>query len=257
MPILHLAGKASTRRRPVNSALGSTWGQAGFRAPLAARHEVTLANRVALGQAGSTLLPRVSPTRPAFRLRRAAIRPPTPAARRAHSLPPPTRLANAVGRCLTCRSTGRATARHPGREPLAVYPAPRGQGASPPRAGYLYVRQHMGSGKSLVASSTSARRHPCRLVRDWTHLLSATAPSQSHTARLQAPPCSHPAALAWCAAGSLSSTFGPPCQCRRALPNMSVNRSLHGMPPWPRGAVCTSSASRPGRHAVPARLPLR
>jgi hypothetical protein len=88
--------------------------------PLAARHEVTLANRVALGQAGSTLLPRVSPTRPAFRLRRAAIRPPT----------------------------------------------------------------------------------PC------------------------------------CAAGSLSSTSGPPCQRRRALPNMSVNRTRYGKAPWPRSAVC-------------------
>ena len=40
-------------------------------------------------------------------------------------------------------------------------------------------------------------------------------------------------------------------------PNMSVNRSLHGMAPWPRVARCTCCASRPGRHAVPARLPLR
>jgi len=38
---------------------------------------------------------------------------------------------------------------------------------------------------------------------------------------------------------------------------MSVNRSLHGMAPWPRVARCTCCASRPGRHAVPARLPLR
>jgi hypothetical protein len=66
-------------------------------------------------------------------------------------------------------------------------------------------------------------------------------------------------------AASASSVLATPlsigllfsCQRRRARPNMSVNRSLHGMPPWPRGAVCTSSASRPGRHAVPARLPLR
>jgi hypothetical protein len=47
------------------------------------------------------------------------------------------------------------------------------------------------------------------------------------------------------------------CQRRKARPNMSVNRSLHGMPPWPRGARCPCCASRPGRHAVPARLPLR
>jgi hypothetical protein len=255
--MLRLAARVPRLRAPVTSTLGSTWGQAGVSLLPPPRHEGTLAVRLALGCPNCAPLPRVSSTRPAFTHRRAAIRPPRAAARRAHSLPPSARLANAAWCCLTCRSTGRATAWHPGREALAVHAAPRGQGPMPPRAGYLYVRQHMGSGKSLVASSTSARRHPCRLVRDWTHLLSATAPSQSHTARLQAPPCSHPAALAWCAAGSLSSTFGPPCQCRRALPNMSVNRSLHGMPPWPRGAVCTSSASRPGRHAVPARLPLR
>jgi hypothetical protein len=47
------------------------------------------------------------------------------------------------------------------------------------------------------------------------------------------------------------------CQRRMARPNMSVNRSLHGMPPWPRAARCPCCASRPGRHAVPARLPLR
>jgi hypothetical protein len=54
---------------------------------------------------------------------------------------------------------------------------------------------------------------------------------------------------------SIGFLFG--CQRRRARPNMSVNRSLHGMPPWPRCARCPSCASRPGRHAVPARLPLR
>jgi hypothetical protein len=47
------------------------------------------------------------------------------------------------------------------------------------------------------------------------------------------------------------------CQRHKARPNMSVNRSLHGMPPWPRSARCPCCASRPGRHAVPARLPLR
>jgi len=47
------------------------------------------------------------------------------------------------------------------------------------------------------------------------------------------------------------------CQRRKARPNMSVNRSLHGMPPWPRSARCPCCASRPGRHAAPARLPLR
>jgi len=47
------------------------------------------------------------------------------------------------------------------------------------------------------------------------------------------------------------------CHRRKARPNMSVNRSLHGMPPWPRRARCPYCASRPGRHAVPARLPLR
>jgi hypothetical protein len=47
------------------------------------------------------------------------------------------------------------------------------------------------------------------------------------------------------------------CQRRKARPNMSVNRSLHGMPPWPRCALCPCCASRPRHHAVPARLPLR
>jgi hypothetical protein len=67
------------------------------------------------------------------------------------------------------------------------------------------------------------------------------------------------------AAASLSSALARPlsigllfsCQRRQARPNMSVNRSLHGMPPWPRSARCPCCASRPGRHAVPARLPLR
>ena len=42
--------------------------------------------------------------------------------------------------CLTSRSTGPATARHPGREAAKAHHLPRGQGASPPRAGYLCVR---------------------------------------------------------------------------------------------------------------------
>jgi hypothetical protein len=54
-------------------------------------------------------------------------------------------------RCnLTCRSTGRATARHPGREAALVHHPPRGQGASPPRAGYLYVRQHRTSARDVA-----------------------------------------------------------------------------------------------------------
>ena len=40
-------------------------------------------------------------------------------------------------------------------------------------------------------------------------------------------------------------------------PNMSVKRTRNGMAPWPRGSACTSSASRPGRHAAAGRLPLR
>ena len=166
-------------------------------------------------------------------------------------------VASVARRGLTCRSTGRATAWHPGRAALAVHVAPRGQGPMPPRAGYLYVRQHMGSGKSRVASSTSARRHSCRPGRAWTHLLSATAPNQFHAARLPAAPCSHPAGSTGCAAGSLSSTSSSPCQRRRALPNMSVNRTRYGMAPWPRCARCPCCASRPGRHASARRLPLR
>lgn len=53
-------------------------------------------------------------------------------------------LAQSRTRRLTCRSTGRATAWHPGRAALVVYVAPRGQGPMPPRAGYLYVRSQSG-----------------------------------------------------------------------------------------------------------------
>jgi len=55
----------------------------------------------------------------------------------------------------------------------------------------------------------------------------------------------------------LSSDHPVSCHRRKARPNMSVNRSLHGMAPGPRGARCSCCASRPRRHAVPARLPLR
>jgi hypothetical protein len=320
LSMLRLAARAPCRSGPVTSTLGSTWGQASFTVLLAARHELTLANRAALGQAGSTLLPQVSPTRPAFRLRRAAIRPPTPAARRAHSLPPPARLANAARRCLTCRSTGRATARRPGREAPAVDLAPRGQGASPPRAGYLYVRPHVnacigaGSMPSLIRRSSprasvrpgSSGRHlsPCARLLLASPLQVVTigryAPASAicSSSRQQvscgwrfAPACcaaqSVPGRAACDAAGSLDSfraggAVGPcpgkptaaasfnsalarplsigllfSCRHRKARPNMSVNRSLHGMPPWPRCARCPCCASRPGHHAVPARLPLR
>ncbi len=53
-----------------------------------------------------------------------------------------TLLAPRNTRCLTGRSTGRATASRPGREAFLVYHPPRGQGALPSRAGYLYVRRH-------------------------------------------------------------------------------------------------------------------
>jgi hypothetical protein len=43
---------------------------------------------------------------------------------------------------LTCRSTGASTAWHPGREALSVHVAPRGQGTTPFRPGYLHVRRH-------------------------------------------------------------------------------------------------------------------
>jgi hypothetical protein len=44
---------------------------------------------------------------------------------------------------------------------------------------------------------------------------------------------------------------------RKPLPNLSLNRSANGMPAWPRSGCGSSSASRPGRHAVVARLALR
>jgi len=50
--------------------------------------------------------------------------------------------ARAQQRSLTGRSTGPATARHPGRDAAKAHHLPRGQGTSPPRAVYLYVRPH-------------------------------------------------------------------------------------------------------------------
>lgn len=43
----------------------------------------------------------------------------------------------------------------------------------------------------------------------------------------------------------------------RAPPNWALNRTLHGMAPWPCDAACLSCVARPGRHAVPGRLALR
>jgi len=43
-------------------------------------------------------------------------------------------------RGLTCRSTGASTAWHLGRKALVVHVAPRGQGATPFRPGYLYYK---------------------------------------------------------------------------------------------------------------------
>ncbi len=40
-------------------------------------------------------------------------------------------------------------------------------------------------------------------------------------------------------------------------PNMSLNRSLYGMAPWPCDRLGSSSAARPGCHASAARLALR
>ncbi len=54
---------------------------------------------------------------------------------------------------------------------------------------------------------------------------------------------------------SVGLLFG--CQRRKARPNMSVNRSLHGMAPGPRSALRPCCASRPGSHASARRLPLR
>jgi hypothetical protein len=205
----HLAGKASTRQRPVNSALGSTWGQARVSLPLPARHEGTLAFRLALCRPTCSPLPRVSSTRPAFPHRRAAIRPLSPVARRAHSLPLPARLANAAGRCLTCRSTGASTAWRLDREALVVHVAPRGPGATPFRPGYLYVRPHVcacnGSGKAPRSVAAvpgvlrSGRAGPvtiCRHARSF-HLPAYSRSSPSGASRR------HPSAAARAVSGSV------------------------------------------------------
>ena len=176
--MLRLAARAPCRSGPVTSTLGSTWGRARVWLLLPLRHEGTLAARLALRHATCPPLPRVSSTRPAFRHRRAAIWPLSPVARRAHSLPLSARLANAVGRCLTCRSTGRATAWHPGREALVAHVAPRGQGSIPPRAGYLYVRPHVNARTDAGSMPSLLRRSsPRASVRPWSsgHHLSPRA----------------------------------------------------------------------------------
>ena len=95
----------------------------------------------------------------------------------------------------------------------------------------LHLQPHAGGNRSL--SST----HPVRLARR----------SANATVLALAP---HPRQHRCAFKASAHSTPGMP-------PNMSVNRTRYGMAPWPRGAVCTSSASRPGRHASARRLPLR
>ena len=42
-----------------------------------------------------------------------------------------------------------------------------------------------------------------------------------------------------------------------ARPNRSFKGTRNGMPPWPRGRLCLSSAARPGRHAAARPLTLR
>jgi hypothetical protein len=44
---------------------------------------------------------------------------------------------------------------------------------------------------------------------------------------------------------------------QKAWPNLSLNRSANGRAPWPRGSSGSSSAARPRRPAVVARLALR
>jgi hypothetical protein len=62
-------------------------------------------------------------------------------------------------------------------------------------------------------------------------------------------------------AGSLA--MAPPFVCqagwpvRKAVPNLSLNRSANGKSPWPRCASGSSCASRPRRLAAVARLALR
>jgi hypothetical protein len=53
--------------------------------------------------------------------------------------------------------------------------------------------------------------------------------------------------------------FNRQCACQRpsAPPNLSLNRSANGKPPWPRCASGSSCASRPRRLAVVARLAQR
>jgi hypothetical protein len=60
--------------------------------------------------------------------------------------------------------------------------------------------------------------------------------------------------------GSRSGRFCCPLAFRLrrwAAPNLALKRTVNGMSPWPRGSFGSSSAPRPGRHAVGGRLALR
>ena len=176
--------------------------------------------------------------------------------------------------CLTSRSTGPATARHPGREAAKAHHLPRGQGASPPRSGYLCVR------RCPALSSTFALQPPARCTHAaspslalWQTLLRQRqaagtgkrrgARSSNHrghlrhcsavACRARAPATAFPGTLV----GSASAT---PTDCSRrafvggAAPNSTFNRSSNGMAPGPRDRLGSSSAARARRHAVAARL---
>ena len=192
--MLPLAGKASIRRRPVTSTLGS------------ARRSGEV-----LGQ--SLQQPIAAPAQ--FR-RSSLVRCRRPAA--------------SPAKCLAPARTRWSRRPSPPRLRQAVWPVSQ-------RLSICQRCQSSFTAAQPVRHSIASAR-PCRLrgARQYCQ-----APRAFATSNVSAPLCLRHRA----------------CQRRKALPNMSVNRSLHGMAPGPRSARCPCCASRPRRHAVPARLPLR
>jgi hypothetical protein len=143
---------------------------------------------------------------------------------------------NAGAHASGIRSTAMPTARAPGsRVRRQVTGALRGRSA-PSEAAAV---------QSVVGSAATRRT-----VRNGT---SASGGGEWHRLRLFQRTC----ACSMLTVGRRTSSTVCAFRFRPAMPNPALNRSANGKSPWPRGASGSSSASRPRRHAVVARLALR
>jgi hypothetical protein len=110
-----------------------------------------------------------------------------------------------------------------------------------------------GAGQVLVSQWTQAPQGP---FRRWAQTSHRSGVAQESWARVSLKHDTAPvAALERLLVGSLPGRWSPlhAAGCRRSppsrWPNWSLERTLSGKAPWPRGALCLSSASRPRRLA--------